>query len=79
MRKKNIRTSGKVSYEPVRGTEDRMDNKLAERFMHKVGIHHGSALTPFPFTVVVDVVTEVAREGVLSGQRGCVKWPERVC
>ena len=31
-----------------------------------MGVHQASALSPFPFAVVVDVVTELVREGVLS-------------
>ena len=30
-----------------------------------MGMHQGSAMSPFLFAVVVDVVTELAREGVL--------------
>ena len=31
-----------------------------------MGMHQGSTLSPFLFVVVVDVVTELAREGALS-------------
>ena len=31
-----------------------------------MGIYQGSVLSPFPFAVAVDVVTEFAREGALS-------------
>ena len=31
-----------------------------------MGVYQGSVLSPFLFAVVVDVVTEFAREGVLS-------------
>ena len=45
----------------------RVDCELSEQeFEIKVGMHQGSLLSPFIFTVVVDVVTELAREGVLS-------------
>ena len=32
----------------------------------KVGMQQGSVLSPCPFAVVADVVTEFAREGALS-------------
>ena len=40
--------------------------KLSEEFEVKVEMHHGSVLLPFLFAVMVDVVTEFAREGALS-------------
>ena len=43
-----------------------MDSELSAEFAIKVGIHQGSVLSPFPSAVVVDVVTEFAREGALS-------------
>ena len=43
-----------------------MDSELSEGFEVKVGMHQGSVLTPFLFALVVDVVTEFAREGALS-------------
>ena len=47
-------------------TRFRVGFELSEEFEVKVGIHQGSVLSPFPFTVMVDVVTELAIEGVLS-------------
>ena len=47
-------------------TRVRVDSELSEEFEVKVGIHQGSVLSPFLFAVVVDVVTESAREGALS-------------
>ena len=47
-------------------TRIRVDSELSEEFEVKVGMHHGSVLSPFLFDVVVDVVTEFARGGVLS-------------
>ena len=43
-----------------------MDTDLSEEIEVKVGMHQGSVLSPFLFAVVVDVVTEFAREGALS-------------
>ena len=43
-----------------------MDCDLSEEFEVNVGMYQGSVLSPFLFAVVVDVVTELAREGALS-------------
>ena len=43
-----------------------MDSELSEGSDIKVGMHQGSVLSPFLFAVVLDVVTEFVREGVLS-------------
>ena len=43
-----------------------MDSELSEEFVVKVGMHQGSVLSPFLFAVVVDAVTEFARDAVLS-------------
>ena len=47
-------------------TRVRVDSELSEKFEVKVGMHHGSVLSPFLFAVVKDVVTEFARDGALS-------------
>ena len=47
-------------------TRVRVDSELSEEFEVKVGMHQGSVLSPFLLAVVVDVVTEFAREGALS-------------
>ena len=39
---------------------------MSDKFQVKVGIDQASVLSPFLFAVVVDVVTEFAREGSLS-------------
>ena len=48
-------------------TRVRVDSELSEEFEVNVGIHQGSVLSRFLFAVVVDVVTEFARDGVLRG------------
>ena len=47
-------------------TRVRVDSELLEIFEAKLGMHQRSMLSPFYFAVVVDVVTNVAREGALS-------------
>ena len=47
-------------------TRVRVDSELSEEFEVKIGMHQGSVLSPFLFAVVVDAVTEFAREGALS-------------
>ena len=44
----------------------RVDSELSEEFEVNVGVHQGYVLSSFLFVVVVDVVTEIARDGVLS-------------
>ena len=40
--------------------------ELSEEFEVKVGVHQESALSPFLFTIVVDVITESVRNGLIS-------------
>ena len=47
-------------------TRVRVDSYLSEEFEVKVGMHQGSVLSPFLLAVMVDVVTEFAREVALS-------------
>ena len=47
-------------------TRVKVDSLLGEEFYLDVGMYQGSVPSPFPFVVVVDVVTEFSREGVLS-------------
>ena len=44
----------------------RVDSELSEGFEVKVGMHQVSALSPFPFVVVEDVVTEFTSECAIS-------------
>ena len=46
-------------------TRVRADSELSEEFEVKVWMHQGSVLSSFIFAVVVDVVTEFAKEGAL--------------
>ena len=43
-----------------------MDSELSVEFVVKVRMHQVSVLSPFLFAVVVDVVTELASEDLLS-------------
>ena len=44
-----------------------VDFELLEEFEVKVGMHQRSVLSTFLFALVVDIVTELAKEGILSG------------
>ncbi|XP_077862361.1 uncharacterized protein LOC144344061 [Saccoglossus kowalevskii] len=46
-------------------TRVRVGSELSEEFEVKVGVHQGSVLSPLIFVVVIDVVTESAREGLM--------------
>ena len=43
-----------------------MHSELSEEFEVKVGMYQQSVLSPFLFAVVVDILTEFARECALS-------------
>ena len=43
----------------------RVGSELSEDFVIKVGMHQGSVLSPFLFAVVIDVVSEFARDSAL--------------
>ena len=47
-------------------TRVRVDSELSEEIEVNVGVNQGSVLSPFFFAVVIDVVTEFAREGALG-------------
>ena len=59
-------------------TRVRVDSELSEEFEVKVGMHQGSVLSPFLFVVVVDVVTEFAREAALSERDDSVLMSETI-
>ena len=40
--------------------------ELSEKFEVKVGVHQGSVLSPLVFAIVVDVVTQNMRNGLMS-------------
>ena len=46
-------------------TKVRVGSRTSEEFGVRVGVHQRSVLSPLIFTIVVDVVTEHAREGLL--------------
>ena len=47
-------------------TRVRVGSAYSEEFEVKVGVHQGSVLSPLLFAIVVDVVTENARRGVVN-------------
>lgn len=47
-------------------TRVRVGSELSEEFEVKVGVHQGSVLSPLVFAIVIDVVTESAREGLMG-------------
>ena len=44
----------------------RVGSRTSEEFWVRIGVHQGSVLSPLIFAIVVDVVTEHAREGLLN-------------
>ena len=47
-------------------TRVRVGSAYSEKFEVKVGVHQGSVLSPLLFAIVVDVITENARRGVVN-------------
>jgi len=48
-------------------TRVRIGLELSKDFEVKVGVHQGSALSPLFFAIVVDVITESVRNGLMLG------------
>ena len=47
-------------------TRSRVGLELSEEFKVKVGVHQRSVLSPLLFAIVVDVITESVRNGLMS-------------
>ena len=47
-------------------TKFRVGSEVSEEFLVQVGVHQGSVLSPVLFTIVVDVISENAREGLMN-------------
>ena len=47
-------------------TRSRVGLELSEEFKVKVGVHQGSASSPLLFAIVVAVITESVRNGLMS-------------
>ena len=47
-------------------TRVRIGSAYSEEFKVKVGVHQGSVLSPLLFSIVVDIITENARRGVVN-------------
>ena len=52
-------------YEDLK-TNVKVKSKLSEEFYVAIGVHQGSVLSPLLFAIVVDVVTENARKGLMK-------------
>ena len=47
-------------------TKVKVGSAYSEKFKVKVGVHQGSVLSPLLFAIVVEVITENARRGVVN-------------
>ena len=52
-------------------TRVRVGSAYSEEFEVNVGVHQGSVLSPLLFAIVVDVITENARRGVVNELTVC--------
>ena len=63
-----IRSNSSGSYEPVRWCKDKSEGGICifRGIRSKVGVHQGSVLSALLFAIVVYVITENARRGVVN-------------
>ena len=54
----------------------RVDSELSGEFEVNMGMYLGSVLSSFLFTLMVDVVTELTREGALAELQGADDSPD---
>ena len=47
-------------------TKFRVKSEVSEEFLVQVGVHQGSVFSPLLFAIVVDVISENAREGLMN-------------
>ena len=66
MRKKGIPDVFVRSVMSLYEDSDSVDSELSEELEINVEIHQGPVLSPFLFALVIDAVTEFARDGALS-------------
>ena len=55
-----------MSLYDVAKTRVRVGSAYSEEFEVKAGVHQGSVLSPLLFAIVVDVITENVRKGVVN-------------